>query len=144
MSDGKKKKTIIEDGTEFDGSIRSDCDIQLSGTLKGELAAPALTVTDTGAMHGCAKVSELVSEGEVSGEIDAQSVMLSGKVSDQTVIRADTLEVKLTKPEEGIQVTFGNCELQVGDKQSRASRSVKAREKEEEEPTPDPVSEPVL
>ena len=116
-----KKQTIIEDGTEFDGSISSRCDIQLSGAVKGELQAPALTVSPSGSMHGRVRVQQLVSHGEISGEIAADSVELSGKVGDHTVIRAETLEVRLSQPEEGVRVTFGNCELRVGDKKTAAA-----------------------
>ena len=117
--DGSTKKTIIEEGTDFEGSISSSCDIQLSGRVQGDLLAPALTVTPSGSVQGCIKVDRLVSEGELSGEIDAQKVQLSGKVSDQTVIKAETLEVKLNQPGNGVQVTFGDCELRVGDRARR-------------------------
>jgi len=110
------KQTIIESGTEFDGSLKSQCAVVLSGSLKGQVSAPALTVTPSGSVNGQVKVSQLKAQGAVSGEIEAEAVELSGRVSDQTVIRAKTLEVMLTQPTGGLQVTFGNCELHVGDK----------------------------
>jgi len=136
MADGTKK-TIIEDGTEFDGSIRSQCPIAVSGKLKGDLQAPALTVHNSGTVQGQVMVSELHSEGEISGEIDAEVVVLSGKVSDQTVINAKTLEVKLDQPD-GLQVMFGNCELNVG--QPRHRKESKHEETQEH----DEVLKPVL
>ena len=130
MSDGKKR-TIIEDGTRFDGSISSQCEILISGTVKGELLAPSLTVAPSGSMHGMVKVEQLVSQGEISGEISADSVELSGKVGDRTVIQAATLEVRLAQPNKGVQVTFGNCELRVGEKRAADSRpGVKTGEKQ--------------
>lgn len=120
MADSNKQ-TVIENGTEFDGSMKSDCPISLSGKLKGQVAAPSLTVTPSGSVHGKVKVAQLKAQGEVSGEIDAESVELSGRVSDQTVIRAKTLEVMLTQAQGGLQVTFGNCELNVGDKPAAKS-----------------------
>jgi cytoskeletal protein CcmA (bactofilin family) len=119
--DGSTKKTIIEQGTEFEGSITSTCDVELRGRIRGDLLAPALTIDPSGSVQGCIKVDRLISEGEISGEIDAQNVQLSGKVSDQTVIKAETLEVKLKK-DSGVQVTFGECELRVGDRASRDGR----------------------
>lgn len=110
------KQTIIESGTEFDGSLKSQCAVVLSGSLKGQVSAPSLTVTPSGSVHGQVKVSQLKAQGAVSGEIEAEAVELSGRVSDQTVIRAKTLEVMLTQPTGGLQVTFGNCELNIGDK----------------------------
>jgi len=108
------KQTLIEDGTEFDGKIRSKCSIVLSGTVKGELTAPTLLVTPSGSVQGQVKVSQLNSQGNIAGEIEAGTVELSGRVSDQTVIRAKTLEVKLDQASRGVQVTFDSCELQVG------------------------------
>ncbi|MEW6729976.1 MAG: polymer-forming cytoskeletal protein [Acidobacteriota bacterium] len=115
------KQTILEDGTEFDGSIKSKCPITVSGKLKGEVSAPSLTITVSGSVHGQVKVSQLKSQGEIAGEIDAESVELSGRVSDQTTIRATTLEVMLNQAGSGskLQVTFGNCELQVGERTAK-------------------------
>ena len=104
MSDSPKQ-TILEDGTEFDGSVKSKCPITVSGKLKGEVIAPSLTITPSGSVHGQVKVSHLKSQGE-----------LAGKVNDQTTIRASSLEVMLNQPGSKLQVTFGNCELQVGNK----------------------------
>jgi cytoskeletal protein CcmA (bactofilin family) len=111
------KQTILEEGTEFEGSIRSQCPITVSGTLKGDITAPSLTITQSGSVHGQVKVSNLKSEGEIAGEIDAESVDLSGHVSDQTSILASSLQVKLSQNGNSgkLQVTFGNCDLHVGD-----------------------------
>ncbi|MBI4851527.1 MAG: polymer-forming cytoskeletal protein [Acidobacteria bacterium] len=124
MSDSPKQ-TILEDGTEFDGSVKSKCPITVSGKLKGEVSAPSLTITSSGSVHGQVRVSHLKSQGELSGEIDAENVELAGKVNDQTTIRATSLEVTLNQPGNKLQVTFGNCELQVGDKAKVISEPAK-------------------
>jgi len=126
MSDDKKQ-TVIADGTKFEGSIHSDCEVMIRGTLKGEVSAPSLTVSSSGAMHGRAKVEQLTVEGELSGEINAGKVVLSGKVSDQTVINAESLEV-LSQSEDGGQVSFGNCELRVGGKNARGNEQTEGHE----------------
>ena len=108
------KQTIVEEGTEIEGTIRSKCAIQVSGAVKGDLAAPSLTVTQSGSVKGNVKVTELKSDGEIAGQIEADSVQLSGRVSDQTAIRATTLEVKLAQSDGKLQVTFGNVDLHVG------------------------------
>jgi hypothetical protein len=72
-------------------------------------------VSATGAVHGRAKVGAVRSEGELSGEFDAESVELAGSVRDNTVIRARSLEVKLAStPGKVLQVMFGECELSIG------------------------------
>ena len=120
------KQTIVEDGTEFDGSVKSKCPIMVSGKIKGEVSAPSLIITPTGSVHGQVRVSQLKSQGEIAGNIEAESVELSGRVNDQTTIRATSLEVMLNQPGSKLQVTFGNCELQVGDKVLKANDPVKA------------------
>jgi cytoskeletal protein CcmA (bactofilin family) len=120
MSDAKNghgRKTLVEEGTQFKGSLTSDCPIEVKGRIEGELSAPALAVSPTGAVHGKVKVGSIHSNGELAGEFDADVVQLSGSVKDNTVIRAKSLEVKLA-PEKGkMQVIFGECELEVGSEQ---------------------------
>jgi cytoskeletal protein CcmA (bactofilin family) len=121
MSENKTlKQTVVENGTEIEGIVRSECAIVVSGNLKGEVSAPDLTVTTQGSVHGKVKVSRLKAEGSLAGEIDAESVELSGSISDDTIIRATTLEVKLNQVAgRKLEVSFGNCELHVGEPASK-------------------------
>jgi len=112
MSNGRK--TLVEEGTQFKGSLTSDCPIEVKGRVEGDLTAPALSVSTSGAVHGKVKVGEMKSQGELAGEFDADLVQLSGTVKDNTVIRAKSLEVKLTPANGKMQVIFGECELEVG------------------------------
>jgi cytoskeletal protein CcmA (bactofilin family) len=117
MSDPKSRKTLVEEGTQFKGSLTSDCPIEVKGRVEGDLNAPALSVSPSGAVHGKIKVGEIRSQGELAGEFDADMVQLSGTVRDNTVIRAKSLEVKLAAPGGKMQVIFGECELEVGSEQ---------------------------
>jgi cytoskeletal protein CcmA (bactofilin family) len=114
-----KRKTLVEEGTHFKGSLSSDCPIEVKGRVEGDLAAPALSVSASGAVHGRVKVGEIRSEGELAGEFDADLIVLSGTVKDNTVIRARSLEVKLAAPSGKLQVVFGECELEVGGEQAQ-------------------------
>jgi hypothetical protein len=111
------KQTVLEEGTDVEGSIRSQCPITVSGMLKGNITAPSLIITSSGSVHGQVKVSNFKSNGEIAGEVDAERVELSGHVSDQTTIRASSLQVELSQNGGGgkLQVTFGNCDLRIGD-----------------------------
>jgi cytoskeletal protein CcmA (bactofilin family) len=133
MSDNKTaKQTIVENGTEFEGVIRSQCPIVISGDVKGEVSAPTLTLTSDGSVHGKVKVKQLKSAGSLGGEIDAESVELSGRVSDNTVIRSAALEVKLQEPGSSkLQVSFENCELQVGDPSGKVKPEMQSGNKKE-------------
>jgi len=108
------KRTVVEEGTHFTGNLTSTCPIDVRGRVEGDVHAPSLTVSARGAVHGHAKVGSVHSEGELSGEFEAETVELSGTVKDKTVIRARSLEVRLSSAK-GQQVIFGDCELSVGD-----------------------------
>ena len=120
----QRRKTLVEEGTQFKGAIASDCPIEVRGRVDGEVTAPALAISTSGAVHGHVKVGEIRSEGELSGEFDADLVQLSGTVKDNTVIRAKSLEVKLTPPNGKMQVVFGECELQVGSDQAQKKEGI--------------------
>jgi cytoskeletal protein CcmA (bactofilin family) len=59
------KNTVIEEGTEFKGTLTSSCPIDVRGRIEGEVTTPALTVSKSGAVHGRAKVASVHSEGEL-------------------------------------------------------------------------------
>lgn len=131
------RHTVVEEGTEFKGALTSSCPIDVRGRIEGEVSTPALTVSVTGAVHGRFKVGSVRSEGELSGEFDAESVELAGKVRDNTVIRARSLEVKLASSAgRQLQVIFGECELAIGEEPT---------EKDSVEPVaePAPAEQPV-
>jgi hypothetical protein len=72
-------------------------------------------VTESGSVSGTVKVESLDSRGSLAGTFEAGHVQLSGAVRDKTVIRARSLEVKLAAERGGIEVSFGDCDLEVGD-----------------------------
>jgi hypothetical protein len=112
------KKTIIEEGTEFKGSLSASCPILARGRIEGDITGPALEVTDTGVVAGQVKVTELRSRGELAGRFDADEVMLSGRVRDDTVIVAKALEVAHARPG-AVSVALDDCELQIGELPSK-------------------------
>jgi len=81
-----EKKTIVEEGTLLDGTLVSSCGIVVNGKIRGEVTAPSLRVNGTGSVHGKAKVDQIVSTGELSGEFEADLVQLAGVVRDETVL----------------------------------------------------------
>jgi cytoskeletal protein CcmA (bactofilin family) len=113
------KHTLVEEGTEFKGTMSSNCPIVVMGKVEGDVTGPEIHVSPTGVIAGNVKVKELRSDGEVAGEVEAETVRISGKVRDKTVIRARTLEVSLATTKGGMQVVFGECELAVGDEPNK-------------------------
>lgn len=113
------KTTLIEDDTEFKGTLTSKCPVTVKGSVDGEIIGPSLHISPSGSVSGKVKVGELRSEGTIAGELDADSVHLAGTVKSDTIIRARSLEVRLQPPSGRMQVTFGQCELAVGDVPSK-------------------------
>jgi cytoskeletal protein CcmA (bactofilin family) len=130
MSDPKSsRKTLVEEGTQFKGGLTSNCPIEVKGRIEGEVNAPALSVSASGAVHGRIKVGEMQSQGELSGEFDADVVQLSGTIKDNTIIRAKSLEVRLSAPNGKMQVTFGECQLEIGSEQAESEVSARPSER---------------
>ncbi|HVR62095.1 MAG TPA: polymer-forming cytoskeletal protein [Polyangia bacterium] len=113
-----EKKTIIEDGTVFKGTLSANCPVVVRGQVEGEIRGPSLDVAESGAVSGKVKVTELRSRGELTGTFEADDVVLCGRVRDQTVIIAKTLEV--ASPKSGsLAVELAECELQIGEVPSK-------------------------
>jgi cytoskeletal protein CcmA (bactofilin family) len=113
------KHTLVEDGTEFKGTMSSNCPIVVMGKVEGDISGPVIHITPSGVVAGVVKVKELRSDGELAGEVEADTVQISGRVRDRTVIRARSLEVSLSVSKGGMQVMFGECELAVGDEPNK-------------------------
>lgn len=113
------KQTVIEDDTEFKGKLSSKSPVVVKGEVDGDIQGPSLHVAGSGTVTGHVKVGELRSEGTIGGEFDADTIHLAGTVKDNTVIRAKSLEVKLAPAQGRLQVTFGACELDVGEVPSK-------------------------
>ncbi len=112
----KQRATLVEEGTEFKGELTSNCPLVIRGKVEGSIKAPAITIARSGTLTGTAKIGQLLSEGELSGEFEADAVRLAGRVGNNTTIRARSLEAKLAaKDKGGLQVTFGECTLEVGE-----------------------------
>jgi len=113
------KHTLVEEGTEFKGTMSSSCPIVVMGKVEGDVAGPVIHITPSGVVAGVVKVKALHSAGELAGEVEAETVQISGRVRDRTVIRARSLEVSLSVTKGGMQVVFGECELAIGDEPNK-------------------------
>jgi cytoskeletal protein CcmA (bactofilin family) len=141
------KKTLIEEGTEFKGTLTSSCPIVVMGRVEGDMKGPSVEVTETGVLSGKAKVTELRSRGELAGEFDADIVELSGRVRDKSIIRAQSLEVSLQRAEGRIEMVFGDCELAVGEAPDKAkavrdatAKPKDAKDAKDAKPAPAPAA----
>jgi cytoskeletal protein CcmA (bactofilin family) len=102
-----EKRTLVEEGTRFKGSLSSTCPIVVQGSVEGDVDGPSVTVSATGAVSGKIAAGALKSAGKIAGDFDVDSAQIAGSVDNNTVIRAASLDVKLTAPSGKIQLTFG-------------------------------------
>ncbi len=107
------KRTIVAAGTHLQGNLESACPILVHGRVEGDLRAPSVVVSATGAVQGVVQVGKIQSNGELCGQFDADHVELTGSVKDNTVIRAKTLEVKLASKQGKMQVVFSEQSVPV-------------------------------
>jgi cytoskeletal protein CcmA (bactofilin family) len=118
-----RRGNVIDEGSTFKGVISGNSTVTIRGTLEGEVEGPALEVEQGGVLVGKAKVTELRSRGELAGQFEANDVELSGKVRDDTIIRAANLLVAATvgAGSDGAepQAVFGGCQLEVGEVPSK-------------------------
>lgn len=113
MNDPKKtarvaheKRTLVEEGTQFKGSLTSTCPIVVQGAVDGDLAGPSLTVSATGAVSGKVEAGELTTAGRIAGEFDVDAATIAGTVAHDTVVRAASLDLKLEVTRGKVQLSF--------------------------------------
>jgi cytoskeletal protein CcmA (bactofilin family) len=101
-----EKRTIVEEGTELKGSITSTCPIVVQGSIDGEVAGPSVEVSATGTIAGKITTGTLNSKGRIAGELDVDVAQLSGTVANKTVVRAATLDLKISNPNGKVELKF--------------------------------------
>jgi cytoskeletal protein CcmA (bactofilin family) len=111
----QEKQTLVEEGTEFSGTLRAKCKVVVRGSVEGELEAPSVEVAQGGRMQGNIKAARVDSRGVLAGSVSADEITLAGEVKSNTVIRARSIAVKLSAQEGHLHVTFGDTVLEVGD-----------------------------
>jgi cytoskeletal protein CcmA (bactofilin family) len=104
-----EKRTLVEEGTKFKGSLTSTCPILVQGTIEGDVEGPALTVSATGAVSGKISTGALKSDGKIAGDFDVDTAQLAGSVESNTVVRASSLDLKLSVATGKVQLTFGSA-----------------------------------
>jgi cytoskeletal protein CcmA (bactofilin family) len=118
-----RRGNVVDEGSTFKGIITSNSTVTVRGVLEGEVEGPALEVESGGVLIGKAKVTELRSRGELAGQFEASDVELSGRVRDDTIIRAGALLVTATAGLGGDgaepMAVFGGCQLEVGEVPSK-------------------------
>lgn len=86
--------SIISADMKIVGSIESAGDVQIDGTIEGDVASRTLTVSDTAIVRGSVSADTVRVSGSVKGGINAKSVTLTrtAKVEGDIVHQALAIE----------------------------------------------------
>ncbi len=107
-ANANQKRTLVEDGTKFKGSLSSTCPVVVHGALEGDIESPAVTVSATGSVSGMVVSSTLQSAGKIAGDFDVESATVAGSVAKDTVVRAANMDFKLeASPDKKLELRFG-------------------------------------
>ena len=101
--------TIVEVGSEFRGNFTSSRPIIVNGRIEGDVTAPAVMVTHSGAVQGHVEAKTISCRGSAAGVLDADTIELSGAIAQYTVIRAQRLNLKIVSTSGKIELAFGQA-----------------------------------
>lgn len=73
---GLQTPSIIANDVIIEGNVRTDGELQLDGTINGDLSCGNLVMGETGAVNGQILADDLIIRGKVKGEIQARTVRL--------------------------------------------------------------------
>jgi hypothetical protein len=104
-----EKRTLVEEGTRFKGSLTSTCAILVQGSIEGDVEGPSVTVSATGAVSGKITAGALKSDGKIAGDFDVDTAQLAGAIENNTVVKAAAIDLKITVPNGKLQLTFGSA-----------------------------------
>ena len=68
--------SLIAEGTTVDGGISGDCQLQVDGIVRGDVAVTLLSVGEDGKIEGACKAESVEVRGRVLGSISAKQVKL--------------------------------------------------------------------
>lgn len=101
--------TVVQEGTDFTGEFTSTCPIIVNGRIEGAVKAPALTITDSGALKGNVEAKTITCRGSVAGVLEADMIELSGTIAQNTIVRAQRLMLNIESTSGRIELAFGQA-----------------------------------
>ena len=98
--------TIVAEGTHFRGDFNSRCPMIVNGRIEGDVKAPAVTVTPSGALQGKVEAKRISCSGSVAGVLEADAIELSGAIARDTIVRAQRLNLDVESTSGRIEIAF--------------------------------------
>ncbi len=73
----KKNHTIIAEGLKISGLVQSEGDLEVRGTVDGEVDCSSVTITKGGRVNGWVKAKRVIVDGKVDGPIDCDEIVFN-------------------------------------------------------------------
>lgn len=73
------KSSLIAEGFEFTGDMKSDGSLMVAGAIRGNLIVRALVIRDTGLVDGSVKADSVSVEGCLSGAVECRDLVVGGR-----------------------------------------------------------------
>jgi cytoskeletal protein CcmA (bactofilin family) len=85
------KRSVLAPDLVVDGEITSLGPVDVRGIVTGQVRAPEILIAPTGTISGSATAHDLAIQGQITGTINAQNVMLSSGA----IVRADVTHERI-------------------------------------------------
>ena len=85
------KRSVLAPDLVVDGEITSLGPVDVRGIVTGQVRAPEILIAPTGTISGSATAHDLAIQGQITGTINAQNVMLSSGA----IVRADVTHAQI-------------------------------------------------
>ncbi len=99
-SEAKVAKSFLSEDLVIDGNINSKGDLEIKGSVTGDINAGSISVLELGKVQGAVKGQDITVNGSVTGKIEAEDLTLSSSAN----VSADVTYGRLAT-EKGAQIT---------------------------------------
>lgn len=119
--------SIVSAGLKIAGDMVSDGDIQIEGTVEGDVKSRMLTIGESGIVSGSVIADEVSVSGTVNGHIEARTISLSRSARVSGDLIHETLSVESGAQVEGKfkRLTEGAESTKVGGSSGNGQREIK-------------------
>lgn len=85
--------SLISADVHLQGTLSSQGEVQLDGTIKGDLKAHTILIGGTGVVEGSVEAQDIVVKGKVTGSIKANKVAIESSAKVHGDVFHDTLSI---------------------------------------------------
>ena len=132
---GAGAKSIISPGLAITGNLESAGEVEIGGTVEGDIRAQRVAIEDQASVKGAIYAENVTLSGSVEGRIEARHVSItsSGRLAGDVV--HEKLEIEAGAHIDGhFQPTFGKSKSNVMPLSGRPADSAAAKEAKPEAP----------